>query len=141
MPSTYQSTVVSAPIEKVWDTVKDFHDFSWAPDVIKKCESEGEKSGTEEGAKRILNDVFHETLLVCDKKQHLIQYSIDDGPSPVSKDEVDNYIGTLHLLPVTEHNSTFVEWYSEWESSTDDAVDFCHNIYIGLLSSLEKHFP
>ena len=140
MPSTYQSIIVPASIGKVWDTVKDFHALSWAPDVIESCESVGDVPGTEPGAKRVLNGAFHETLIEWDQDEHRIRYSIDDGPSPVSKDEVSNYVGHLHLLPVTEGNVTFAEWSSSWESRSQDAVDFCHNIYVGLLSALAASF-
>ncbi|MCK4841166.1 MAG: SRPBCC family protein [Methylococcales bacterium] len=63
MPKCYQSIVVNAPITTVWDTIKDFHDISWASQVLEKCEAMGELSGTKVGAKRILNEAFHETLL------------------------------------------------------------------------------
>ena len=140
MPSTYQSIIVNAPLDQVWDTVNDFHDLSWAPNVIEKCEAEGDASGTEPGAKRILNEAFHETQIEWNEEDHRIRYSIDDGPSPVSKDEVSNYIGQLRLLPVTENNVTFVEWSSSWNASSEDAVDFCHNIYVNLLSDLAAKF-
>ena len=140
MPTTYQSIIVKAPIEKVWNTIKDFHDFSWAPDVIEKCEAVGDTPGTKVGAKRILNGVFHETQIEWDAEAHRIRYSIDDGPTPVSKNDVSDYIGHLHLLPVTASDPTFVEWSSSWESPSEDAVEFCHNIYVALLSSLAKQF-
>ena len=138
MPHCYQSMVVNAPVDKVWDTIKNFHDMSWAASVIEKCEAVGEKSGTEAGAKRILNDTFHETLLECNDQEHRVRYSIDEGPSPVSSAEVSHYIGNLHLIPVTLNNSTFVEWGSNWESVSEDAAEFCHQIYVALLRELAQ---
>lgn len=91
--------------------------MSWGASVIAKCEAAGEKSGTETGAKRILNDAFHETLIECNAQENRILYSIDEGPSPVSSSEVQHYIGNLHPIPVTSDNSTFVEWGSSWESA------------------------
>lgn len=140
MPRCYQSIVVNAPVDKVWDTLKNFHDMSWAASVIEKCEAVGEKSGTEAGAKRILDDVFHETLLACNDQEHRVRYSIDEGPSPVSSAEVSHYIGDLHLIPVTLHDSTFVEWGSTWESNSEDAAAFCHQIYVALLRALAQKF-
>ena len=140
MKSTYQSIVINAPIENVWERVKDFHDFSWAPKVITECVDNGDKKGTEVGAKRILNGVFHETLIDYDATTHTVRYKIDDGPSPVSKGEVNNYVGYLHLLPITKDNTTFVEWSSSWEADTNDAVNFCHNIYVALLDELASSF-
>lgn len=65
MPQCYQSIIVDAPIDKIWKTLKDFHDMSWASGVIHFCEPVGPKAGTEVGAKRVLNKTFHETLLEC----------------------------------------------------------------------------
>lgn len=138
MPRCYQSIVIKAPTDKAWDTIRNFHDMSWAASVIQKCEAIGEKAGNEIGARRILNDVFHETLLECNDKEHRITYSIDEGPSPVSSAEVSNYIGELHLIPVTLDNSTFVEWSSTWDSVSEDAAEFCHQIYVALLRELAR---
>ena len=82
MPQCYQSIVIAAPVEQVWDTIRNFHDFSWAAGVIDSCEAVGEIGGCEIGAKRVLNGAFHETLLECNEALHRIRYSIDDGPSP-----------------------------------------------------------
>lgn len=136
MPQCYQSIVVEAPIEQVWATLEDFHDMSWANNVIQSCIAVGSLTGTEVGAKRVLNDAFHETLLECNREDYRIRYSIDDGPSPVSPSEVQNYIGQIQLKPVTLSGSTFVEWRSRWESTSDEARDFCHQIYIALLKAL-----
>ena len=59
----YNSTVINAPADKVWAVLKDFHNLSWAKNVVAKVAVIGDKSSTEVGAKRILNDAFHETLL------------------------------------------------------------------------------
>ncbi len=141
MGKCYNSTVVDASIEEVWEMIKDFHQLSWGDKVITKVEIVGEISGTEIGAKRILNEAFHETLLSVDNKNFSFTYSIDDGPGPVSKDSVSNYVGKVSLYPVTDSGETFVEWISTYESDSDSAVgDFCNPIYAGLLSSLKSKF-
>ena len=39
MPHCYQSIVINAPpIERVWDTLKNFHDMSWAASAIAKVQ-------------------------------------------------------------------------------------------------------
>jgi hypothetical protein len=136
MPQCHQSIVIQAPIEKVWATIKDFHDMSWASSVIETCIAVGDLSGTEIGAKRLLNGVFHETLLECTPAEYRVRYSIDEGPSPVSAKEVKNYVGQIQLKPVTLDNTTFFEWGSSWESTSNEAHDFCHQIYVALLKAL-----
>lgn len=138
MPQCYQSIVIAAPVERAWETIKNFHDFSWASEVIEHCEAVGRIRGNEIGAKRILNGVFHETLLECNSAARRIRYSIDDGPSPVSAREIKNYVGTLQLRPVTLNNGTFVEWRSSWEAQTEEAKEFCHQIYAALLKTLAQ---
>ena len=57
----YNSCLVSAPVDDVWRTLRDFHDFSWAPDVMTQVDASGDKE--QPGAKRVLNGVFKETLI------------------------------------------------------------------------------
>jgi hypothetical protein len=138
MPSTNQSISINAPITQVWNKLNDFHDMSFAPDVITGVEKIGDISGNEVGAKRILNGVFHETLIDIDSDNYALKYSIDDGPSPVSKDDVNNYIGAVKLS--TDNDGTHVEWTSSWESNQEDAVEFCQGIYVALLDQLKASF-
>ena len=63
-------------------------------------------------------------------------YSLNDGPSPVSSREIRDYIGNLHLLPVTADNITFAEWSGMWESETTDAVEYMNGVYRSLLRDL-----
>lgn len=138
----FNSIVINSPIEKVWQKVKDFHDFSWAPNVITTLEAVGDKTGMEVGAKRVLNDAFHETLTAFNELEHYFQYSIDDGPSPVSKDDVKNYRADVYLIPITSENKTFIKWVSAWERATnnEETTDFCNPIYAAILSDLAKQF-
>ncbi len=139
MGSCYNSTVVNVRREKVWETIKDFHDLSWAKPVITKLDIIGDKGGSEIGAKRFLNDAFHETLVSVNEDEFTFTYSIDDGPEPLSKDSVSNYLGAVRLYPVTDSNGTFVEWTSSFESGDDQALsDFCNPIYAALLDALKS---
>lgn len=140
MPATHQSIVINAPIDEVWSKFSNFHELSFAPDVITAIEKVGSIDGGSAGAKRILNNAFHETLIETDNNKHVMRYSIDDGPSPVSKDEVSNYIGTVKLSTDKEGNGTLVEWDSSWEATEENAVEFFHNIYVALLDQLSDSF-
>lgn len=68
------------------------------------------------------------------------QGALDDGPSPVSKDDVDNYVGVICLSNPKDSSATLVEWTSSWDCSVDDAVEFCEGIYVALLGDLAKSF-
>ena len=138
MPSTYQSKEIDASISEVWTKFTNFHDLSWAPTVITSVEKVGNLHGGEIGAKRILNKAFHETLVAIDHDKHTLKYSIDDGPSPVSREEVSNYYGVVSLSPTENCNRTHVEWSSSWDSNVEDAVAFCQGIYFALLNELSE---
>lgn len=136
MGSCNNTIEINTPIQKVWETICDFHDLSWAPEVISSLSVVGDKKGGEVGAKRLLNDAFHETLTSVDESAYTFSYSIDDGPGPVAKDAVDNYVGVVSLTEID--NGTQVSWTSTFESGNDDEVaDFCNPIYSALLSALK----
>ena len=137
----YNSVVIDAPADKVWDVLKNFHDLSWSKNVITKVDVVGDKSSDEIGARRILNDAFHETLRSVNEDGKSFTYSIDDGPAVLSKDVLEGYLGEVSVLPVSADNSSFVLWTSKWASSKDGGVaDFCNPIYHALLQDLKLHF-
>jgi len=141
MGKCYNSATVNASSDQVWKAIRNFHDMSWASNVITQVDEVGPADGVTPGAGRVLNGMFHETLLTFDEENKLFTYSIDDGPGAVAKDSVKNYIGRVRVLPVTHDNTAFVEWHSTYESPDEQAVgDFCNPIYHALLSELKSHF-
>ena len=136
MGKCYNKIELEASVNKVWDTISNFDDISWAPDVVCSVEKVGDKPGDEVGAGRVLNGVFHETLTVLEPVNHTFSYSIDDGPGPVASDAVSDYIGTVKVTP--SGNGCLVEWSSAFQSENENEVaDFCNPIYTALLSSLK----
>jgi hypothetical protein len=137
----YNSVVIDAPADKVWELLKDFHDLSWSKNVITKVDVIGNKLSNEIGAKRILNEAFHETLLSLDNGEKRFTYSIDDGPDAVSKDNVEGYVGEVSVFSVSDNDTSFVLWTSQWEATKEDGVaDFCNPVYHALLQDLKSHF-
>jgi len=141
MPYTHQTKDINAPISVVWEKFSNFHNLSWAAKVISDVQVVGDVSGDTAGAKRILNGVFHETLVEINPAEFNLKYTIDDGPSPVSKHEVSNYYGKVKLSTIDDGKRTHVEWTSSWDSNADDAVEFCHGIYVAVLNELAAKFP
>lgn len=129
---------IEQSIDTVWETIKDFHDMFWASDIITSVAKVGSKNAHEPGAKRILNDAFHETLIKIDSDNYTFSYSIDDGPGPVSSSVVEKYVGVVKL---SEYGSgTLVEWNSVFTSENDnEVVEFCAPIYTACLHSLKEH--
>ena len=136
MGETYQSIVINASVEKVWESISDFHDLSWAPNVVSSVDVVGAAAGNEVGAGRVLNGVFKETLRSVDNQQRTFTYSIDEGPGPLAED-VRNYIGKVVARPSDDGAGTFVEWTSSWEENDEAVHDFCKPIYLALLDDMK----
>jgi hypothetical protein len=138
MGKTYQSTTVNAPTDQVWNTIRNFHDMSWASSVITQCVPVGDLGGDQVGAKRVLNDAFHETLHDLNTVDHSIRYSIADGPALLN--EVDEYIGLLRVSPITDTNTSYVEWSSTWSGKDQETAKCSSPIYVALLADLKSNF-
>ncbi len=64
--STKQAQKIDAPIEKGWQKIANFHQPDWTPEVIVQVDKVGSIQGDKVGAKRLLNGVFLEELLILD---------------------------------------------------------------------------
>jgi len=128
---------LSAPADKVWAALRNFHDLSTFPNVIENVDIVGDTAGTQIGAQRVLNGAFHETLLALDDNARVIRYSIDDGPEALAKDSVSGYVGEVQVFPVTDDDASFVLWTSSWDDSNGGVAEFCNPIYQALLGDLK----
>ncbi len=137
MGNCYNSIVVNAAPERVWNTIRDFHDMSWANGPIESCEVVGDRKGDRVGARRLLNGVIKEQLLGINDHDFTFKYTITEGPSPISSGEVDGYTGEVRLLPITTDGGTFVEWTSNWSGGSGAVNEFCDPIYQALLGALK----
>ena len=115
MADVRRSTIIDAPIERVWQMLRDFngHD-EWHPAV--------ETSRIEEGAPAdMIGDVrdsrlgdgsrIREQLLSLSDRDHSFTYCIIDAPIPLG-----GYVATIRLLPVTDGGQTFWEWRSRFST-------------------------
>jgi hypothetical protein len=141
MGTCHNSTVVDSSIGKTWETIRNFHELDWAAPVIVQVDKVGDIDGNQPGARRVLNGVFHETLVSLDDQLLRFTYSTDDGPGPVAKESVSNYLGVVELHPVTDTGQTLVVWSSSYDSGSSEAVgELCNPIYQALLAALKSHF-
>jgi hypothetical protein len=123
------SSVIKAPIEKVWEYIRDFNDLpKWFPGVTdSRLETDRLSSqvgcirnfGLEGGAR------MREQLLEFSECAHSCTYRMLEGPLPVR-----NYVGTVRLLPVTEGDLTFAEYQVDFECAPEQENE--------LTSSLSK---
>lgn len=135
----FNSVVVDAPVNRVWGALRNFHDMSWAADEV-ECEPTGAYAGNQIGAKRIINGTFYETLIGLDDQARVMRYRIDVGTDSASKDNVQEFIGEIRAVPITEDNTTLVVWTTSWEPSTGAVAEPGDAVYQSMLAELQRSF-
>ena len=112
---TLASSVIQAPIEKVWATIRDFNALpAWHPAIADSQIENGEPSD-KIGCIRNFNlkdgGNIREQLLALSDIDHTCIYSILESPMPV-----ENYVATLRLVKITDGNRTYIEWSAEFNT-------------------------
>lgn len=121
------STVVDAPIERVWALLDDFTAWHvWIPHIESTTMDRG-MTQAPVGSTRILTredgSTIREKLVRKDDEAHLISYTFDGAhPYPVRR-----YIGTVRLEPVTTSGATFVHWSGDFDSDASDEDEAAEN--------------
>jgi NADPH:quinone reductase len=109
-----QSAIIDAPIDAVWDILRDFNGHDrWHP-AIAESHIEGGDPATRVGAIRNFRlrdgSVLREQLLSLSDKTHSFSYCLLEAPIPLM-----GYVAHVRLKPVTDGNATFWEWKSSFE--------------------------
>jgi NADPH:quinone reductase len=123
MQSVTRSTVIEAPIERVWALLRDFNSHAqWHP-AIAHSEIEGRCSATQVGCVRAfaLHDGNHlrEQLLSLNDHDHVFSYCILDASLPLHR-----YVATVQLRPVTDGGLCFWQWSSTFEVPMGREAEF-----------------
>lgn len=141
MPRIYKSSLIEAPIQRVWDYIRDFNSLpKWFPGVTDSKIESGMRSDQVgcirnfglDGGQRM-----QEQLLALSDHDYSCTYKMLAGPLPVSK-----YLATLRLLPVTDGNRTFAEFQVEFDCSREQETElktFLGNTYEGAFEHLKQH--
>jgi uncharacterized protein YndB with AHSA1/START domain len=109
MPQVVKSTVIDAPVEAVWDVLRDFngHD-KWHPPVAESQIERGWTSDRVGCVRRFrLRDgsELRERLLTLSDADLAYSYCLLDTPIPLF-----NYVAHVRLAPVTDGDRTFWQW-------------------------------
>jgi NADPH2:quinone reductase len=109
-----RSTVIDAPIERVWEVLRDFNSHDqWHP-AVADSHIEGGEPADQVGCVRNfrLSDGNHirEQLIALSDTEHVSTYCILDATVPLQR-----YVATLQLKPVTDGNRTFWHWQSTFD--------------------------
>ena len=129
MAKAYYSTVIDAPVDRVWAAARDFNGLgTWNAEMVPPCEIEDGKSGDQVGAVRnfTLANGAHLREKMHEHSDRDRTYSYDFQQHPF--EGVENYYATIHFLPITDTNQTFVEWSTTFDCAPDQ-IDHWEDFY------------
>ncbi len=141
MARAYASTILDAPIETVWATIRDFNGLpSWHPAIARSEIEDGLDSDVVGCIRRFwLQDgtMVRERLLSLDDRQTSFSYNFETPAFPVT-----NYLARVRLMPVTKTDRTFAEWEATFDEAPEDQgkyVDIVSNgVFQGGWDALKK---
>ncbi len=115
MVSVKRSTILDAPVEAVWDIIRDFNGHDrWHPAVatsqIERSES-SDRVGCVRKFKLEDGSELREKLLSLSDMETTFTYCLLDTPIPLF-----NYVAHVRLFPVTDDDTTFWEWESRFDT-------------------------
>jgi uncharacterized protein YndB with AHSA1/START domain len=142
MPKVLVSTVINAPIERVWRTASDFNGLpAWMPGMKDSVIEDGKPPNVVGSVRRLgmagTKDVLRERLEVLDPKEFRITYSVLEGPLPVKK-----ILTSMHLRPITDSYGTLGEWSTQFETEPgkeEEGEQFMTRVFGAGFRALKKH--
>ena len=137
-----RSTIIDAPIERVWSVMRDFNSHDQWHDVVDTSRIEAGEKSDQVGCVRnfTLKDGNHirEQLLTLDDRHYKSTYCIVEATVPLQR-----YVATVTLKPVTDGKRTFWHWESTFatppgmERELSDMV--AQGVYEAGFENLRKH--
>jgi hypothetical protein len=121
MARAYASTVIEAPVEAVWEIVRDFNAMpSWNPNITESRIENGLAADVVGCVRdfRLADDTrVRERLLALDDSRYFFTYNFETPAFPV-----ENYHCTLELIPVTTGDAerTFAHWCATFDEAPED---------------------
>lgn len=137
-----RSTVIDAPIERVWQVLRDFNSHDQWHDVVETSRIEGGESSAQVGCVRdfALRDGnrIREQLLTLDDREHKSTYCIVEATVPLQR-----YVATVTLKPVTDGNRTFWHWESTFATPPGQERELremvARDVYEAGFANLRRH--
>jgi NADPH:quinone reductase-like Zn-dependent oxidoreductase/uncharacterized protein YndB with AHSA1/START domain len=120
--SVIRSSVIDAPIDRVWAVLRDFSSYErWHPAVARSRMENDVGGDVVGGVRRFSLSVgaeLREQLLRLNDRDHTLTSCILDSPLPLL-----DYVATIRLKPVTDGNQTFWDWRSQFRAPDDRAAE------------------
>jgi hypothetical protein len=141
MQRVFTSTVVNAPIERVWKVVADFNGLpAWMAGMKTSVIEDGKAPDIVGAIRRLGMDgggVLRERLEVLEPAERHICYSVLEGPLPVS-----NVRTTIRLRPITDQYATYAEWSSQFDTAPGQeaaGVEFLTRVFYAGFRQLKRY--
>jgi Polyketide cyclase / dehydrase and lipid transport len=134
MIKVYTSTVINGSADAVWAIVRDFNGLpKWTPFVAESRIEGGlpsDKVGCVRNFRLKDGGMIREQLLSLSDYDYQCTYSILESPMGV-----ENYVATLKLTPVTDGNTTFAEWWAEFDPPAGKEKELAEGIGQGVFQT------
>lgn len=142
MVRVVKSTVIDAPVEAVWDVLRDFNGHDrWHPIVADSVVEKGWTSDRIGCVRRFhLADgtELRELLLTLSDADMAFSYCLLDTPVPLL-----NYVAHVRLSPVTDGDRTFWHWESRFDTPPGREAELqrmvAENVYQGGFDAIRAH--
>ncbi|MQB07300.1 SRPBCC family protein [Agrobacterium tumefaciens] len=123
MAKAYTSWIIDAPVQRVWEVVRDFNGLpKWNPGIA-ECEIEDGFPSDLVGCVRSLKladgSPGRERLLALDDRRHHLMYNFELPPLPL-----ENYIGQIDLKSLSDGGETLAIWQSTYDERPEDQGRF-----------------
>ena len=138
-----RSTVIDAPIERVWSVLRDFNSHDRWHDGVEHSRIEGGERSDQVGCVRSFTltdgNRIREQLLTLSDTEHRSTYCIVEATVPLQR-----YVASVTLKPVTDGNRTFWHWESTFatlpgrERELTDSIG--GGVFQGGFDALKRHF-
>jgi hypothetical protein len=135
--------VIDAPIERVWSRIRDFNALPiWHPRMVESVIEGGfasDQIGCIRRFKIVTGATLREKLLGFSDYDHFVTYTIVETPQPIS-----DHVATLRLMPVTDGNRTFAQWWASFEAPASESEKIVkgmgENVFQGGFDALKAYF-
>jgi len=120
MAKIYQSAVIPAPVADVWQVAGDYARIYVFHPAVKSTKIEAGPAADQVGSIRqcTLEDGAQllEKQTARSDTEHTYSYAITESPMPMK-----NYEGTVRLRPITDSDTTFIEWSASFDPDPEVA--------------------
>jgi hypothetical protein len=142
MVKVVKSTVLPAPVEAVWDVLRDFNGHDrWHPIVADSVVERGWTSDRVGCVRKFhLQDgsELRELLLTLSDADMAFSYCLLDTPVPLL-----NYVAHVRLSPVTDGDMTFWHWESRFDTPPGREKELqamvAENVYQGGMDAVRAY--